>query len=74
MNEPTLIAGGGIGGLAAALGLARQGQDVLVLERRRSWARSAPASSSAPTPSTASTTSASATPRAAWPCSSTSCA
>ncbi len=32
-DHPTLIAGGGIGGLAAALGLARQGQDVLVLEK-----------------------------------------
>ena len=33
MSQPTLIAGGGIGGLAAALGLARQGMDVLVLEK-----------------------------------------
>jgi len=33
MNKPILIAGAGIGGLAAALGLARNGFDVEVLER-----------------------------------------
>ena len=32
-NHPVLIAGGGIGGLAAALALARQGYAVKVLER-----------------------------------------
>ena len=33
MSEPILVAGGGIGGLAAALGLARQGFAVTVLEK-----------------------------------------
>jgi 2-polyprenyl-6-methoxyphenol hydroxylase-like FAD-dependent oxidoreductase len=33
VDHPLLIAGGGIAGLAAALSLARQGQEVLVLER-----------------------------------------
>ncbi len=33
MSTPILIAGGGIGGLAAALGLAQKGFDVCVLER-----------------------------------------
>ena len=33
MTKPILIAGAGIGGLAAALGLAQHGMDVLVLER-----------------------------------------
>ena len=33
MSEPILIAGGGIGGLAAALGLAQRGQAVTVLEK-----------------------------------------
>lgn len=32
-KEPTLIAGAGIGGLAAALGLAQKGFDVIVLEK-----------------------------------------
>ncbi|MBC7800858.1 MAG: 3-hydroxybenzoate 6-monooxygenase [Gemmatimonadaceae bacterium] len=32
-NKPILVAGGGIGGLAAALGLAKKGFDVTVLER-----------------------------------------
>ena len=32
-HSPIIIAGGGIGGLAAALGLAQHGQDVLVLEK-----------------------------------------
>ena len=34
----TLILGGGIGGLSAALSLARRGADVTVLERSRSFA------------------------------------
>ena len=33
MNEPILVAGGGIGGLAAALALSQQGFDVKVLEQ-----------------------------------------
>ncbi len=33
MSEPILIAGGGIGGLAAALGLAQKGRKVTVLEK-----------------------------------------
>jgi len=32
-DKPIIIAGGGIGGLAAALGLAQKGFDVTVLER-----------------------------------------
>jgi len=32
-NKPIIIAGGGIGGLTAALGLAQKGFDVTVLER-----------------------------------------
>jgi 3-hydroxybenzoate 6-monooxygenase len=32
-NQPFIIAGGGIGGLAAALGLARKGVRSIVLER-----------------------------------------
>jgi 2-polyprenyl-6-methoxyphenol hydroxylase-like FAD-dependent oxidoreductase len=32
-NNPILIAGGGIGGLSAALGLARAGSNVIVLEK-----------------------------------------
>ena len=34
----TLILGGGIGGLSAALSLARRGADVTVLERSKSFA------------------------------------
>ena len=33
MSEPFLVAGGGIGGLATAVGLAQKGHDVVVLER-----------------------------------------
>ena len=33
MTGPILVAGGGIGGLAVALGLAQQGRDVVVLEK-----------------------------------------
>ena len=33
MKRPIIIAGGGIGGLAAALGLAQRGFDVVVLEK-----------------------------------------
>ncbi len=33
MTGPILVAGGGIGGLATALGLAQQGRDVVVLEK-----------------------------------------
>ncbi len=33
MSAPILVAGGGIGGLATALGLAQQGRDVVVLEK-----------------------------------------
>ena len=33
MNEPILVAGGGIGGLSAALALSRQGYDVRILEQ-----------------------------------------
>ena len=63
---PVLVAGGGIGGLAAALALTRQGFRVKVLEQARSSsARSAPASSSGPMPSRPSTRSASASRRAA---------
>jgi 3-hydroxybenzoate 6-monooxygenase len=36
MTEPVLIAGGGIGGLAAAMGLAQRGIPCLVLEKARS--------------------------------------
>ena len=32
-NKPIIIAGGGLGGLTAALGLAQKGFDVTVLER-----------------------------------------
>ena len=47
-TSQVLVAGGGIGGLAAALALARQGCNVKVLEQAaRDSARSAPASSSA---------------------------
>ena len=35
MTQPILVAGGGIGGLAAALGLAQHGMDVTVLERSK---------------------------------------
>ena len=63
-DDRILIAGGGIGGLAAALALAQKNIASLVLEKAASSARSAPASSSAPTPSTASIASASARPRA----------
>jgi salicylate hydroxylase len=33
MSDPILVAGGGIGGLASAMGLARKGFDVVVLEK-----------------------------------------
>ena len=33
MTTQFIVAGGGIGGLAAALGLAQKGRDVLVLEK-----------------------------------------
>jgi 3-hydroxybenzoate 6-monooxygenase len=46
---PFVIAGGGIGGLAAALVLARQGLTVQVLEQATRSARSALASNSGPT-------------------------
>ena len=37
-DQPILIAGGGIGGLAAALGLARAGLSVVVLEKASEFA------------------------------------
>ncbi|MBV8914262.1 MAG: FAD-binding protein, partial [Acetobacteraceae bacterium] len=33
MRDQWIVAGGGIGGLAAALGLAQKGKDVLVVEK-----------------------------------------
>ena len=62
---PVLVAGGGIGGIAAALALVRRGFSVKVLEQAPSSARSAPASSSARTPLPPSTRLASARSRAA---------
>lgn len=47
-KEPALIVGGGIGGLAAAPELARQGCRVRLIERPPTSSRSAPACSSAP--------------------------
>jgi 3-hydroxybenzoate 6-monooxygenase len=62
---PVLVSGGGIGGLAAALALVRQGFTCRCSSRRPRSARSAPASSSDRTPSTPSTPWAWATRRAA---------
>ncbi|MBS0240933.1 MAG: FAD-dependent monooxygenase [Proteobacteria bacterium] len=36
-SEPVIIAGGGIGGLALALALARLGQSCVIAERRQEW-------------------------------------
>ena len=60
-SGPFVIAGGGIGGLAAAAGLARNGVRSIVLEARQNSARSARVSRSARTPSMPSTISGSAT-------------
>ena len=45
-----LIVGGGIGGLTAALALARDGYQVRVLEKAAQFAELGPACSSPPTP------------------------
>jgi 2-polyprenyl-6-methoxyphenol hydroxylase-like FAD-dependent oxidoreductase len=72
-EAPIIIAGGGIGGLAAALGLARNGFRSLILEKAAALGEIGAASSSDRTLSIASTISASVRPRAAWPSISTSC-
>ena len=74
MNGPILIAGGGIGGLAAALGLAQKGHDVEVLERSATMGEIGAGIQLGRTPSTPSTISALATQRARWRSISTACA
>ena len=64
-GEAILIAGAGIGGLAAAYALARKGYPVRVLEQAPNSRSSAPASSSVPTFSGRSRSSAS--PKNCWP-------
>ena len=50
MQADILVVGGGIGGLTAALALARDGHRVRVLEKAAQFAELEPACSSRPTP------------------------
>lgn len=65
-DKPILIAGGGIGGLAAALDLAKRSFRVAVLECAPVLGEIGACIQLGPTPCTPSTTSATATPLAPW--------
>ena len=71
--RPVLIAGGGIGGLAAALGLAQKGIASILLEKASALGEIGAGISSGPTPSTPSTISVSVRRREAWRSISTRC-
>ena len=73
-DRPILIAGGGIGGLAAALGLAQRGFAVTVLEKADTLGEIGAGTQLAPTPSMRSTTSPSGTRRGRWRSMWTGCA
>ena len=64
--RPVLIAGGGIGGLAAALGLAQKGIASVLLEKSATLGEIGAGIQLGPNASTPSTISGSARPRAAW--------
>ncbi len=73
-DKPILVAGGGIGGLSAALGLARNGFSVIVLERSAELGEIGAGIQLGPNAFMLSTRWAWATPPGTWPCSWTNCA